>query len=82
MEESKIVKKLLEHDQRFDQMVTKDEFQNFRNEVLAAQDEMIGILRRLDQERIFTTEWVKRIESEVEKQKNEIARIKQTLKIS
>jgi len=82
MEESKIVKKLLEHDQRFDQMVTKKEFQNFRNEVLTAQDEMIGILRRLDQERIFTTEWVKRIEGEVEKQKNEIARIKQTLKIS
>lgn len=82
MDESKIIQKLIEHDQRFDQMVTKEEFKNFRNEVLVAQDEMITILRRLDQERIFTTEWVRRIEGEVEKHRQEIGKIKEILKIS
>jgi hypothetical protein len=37
MAEDKIVKKLLEHDEKLDQMVTKGEFQNFRNEMLAAR---------------------------------------------
>lgn len=75
-------KKLLEHDERFDEMVTKDEFNEFRRETFAVQDQMITILKRLDQERIFTAEWVKRIEADVEKSKQDIIRMKQVLKIA
>jgi len=80
MAEDEIVKKLLEHDEKFAEI--RREISDLRRDTLQGQDEMIGILRRLDQERIFTTEWVKRIESEVEKQKSEISRIKEILKIS
>lgn len=61
--------------------VTKDEFKSFKNENLNRLDEILTILKRLDQERIFTTEWVKRIESEVETHRQEIAKIKEFLKI-
>ncbi len=49
-------------DARFDglkyEFVTKDEFHS-------RLDEVITILKRLDQERIFTIEWIRRIESDV-----------------
>lgn len=38
--------------------VTKDEFHT-------RMDEVVTILRRLDQERIFTVEWIRRVESDV-----------------
>ncbi|MFH1192881.1 MAG: hypothetical protein V1656_01010 [Candidatus Jorgensenbacteria bacterium] len=76
-----IVGKLVEHDKKLDGVVMKDEFQNFKHQVLTAQDEMVTILRRLDQERIFTTAWVGRIEKEVEEHTREIKSIKQILKI-
>ena len=41
------------------------EFEEFRSENASRQDEMVTILRRLDQERMFTVEWIRRIESDV-----------------
>lgn len=82
MNEDRIIAKLAEHDQKFGDLVTKGEFNQFKERVLSTQDEMLSILRRLDEERIFTTAWVKRIEKEVEEHTKEIARIKSELKIS
>lgn len=82
MDEDRIINKLLEHDERLSEMVTKGEFQEFRREVTTANEKMITILERLDQERIFTAEWIKRIESDVERHSQEIARMKQVLKIA
>lgn len=81
MNEDKIILKLAEHDKRFDELVTKGEFQEFKRQVLTGQDEMMAILRRLDQERIFTVAWVRRIEKEVEEHRAEIRKIKDALKI-
>ena len=80
MDENKIINKLIEHDNHFVDIM--QEISDSRKENLQAQDEMITILRRLDQERIFTTEWIKRIEGDVEKQRLEIDQIKSILKIS
>ncbi|MBS3908906.1 MAG: hypothetical protein KGZ93_04690 [Actinobacteria bacterium] len=66
--------KLFEHDQRLDQMVTKDEFYVFRDQVLTGQDEMIAILRRLDQEHVFVIERIKRIEEDVEEHRRKLAK--------
>ena len=67
MPEDKIIQKLLEHDERLqlisENMATKADLR----EVIAGQDKMIGILKRLDQERVFTTEWIRRIEKDVER---------------
>lgn len=43
----------------------KAELDSFRNEVIDRFDEVITILKRLDQERVFTIEWIRRIESDV-----------------
>lgn len=51
MEESKIIKKLLEHDEQF--VSIREEISQLRREILQGQDEMMTILRRLDQERIL-----------------------------
>ncbi|MBX4204970.1 MAG: hypothetical protein KW788_02130 [Candidatus Doudnabacteria bacterium] len=82
MDEDKAIKKLIDHDSHFDkienrldEMVTKSEF-NTR------LDEMMVILKRLDQERVFTTEWIKRIESEVEQHTKDLGKLKEHLGIA
>lgn len=82
MSEEKIIQKLLEHDERFDSLVTKNEFHEFKDQILTGLDQAMTILKRLDQERIFTIEWVKRIEKEVKEHSSEIKHIKQVLKIA
>lgn len=59
-----ITKKLLEHDEQFVQV--RSEMGQFRNEANQRFDEIMVVLNRLDQERIFTTEWIKRIDKRVE----------------
>lgn len=81
MNEDKIIAKLAEHDQKFDELLKKTDFNEFRNQILPSQDKIMEILQRLDQERIFTTAWVSRIEKEVEEHAKEIARVKAALKI-
>lgn len=61
MNEDKVINKLAEHDKRFDDLITKTEFHDFKNHVFSGQDEMITILRRLDEERIFNGAWVEKI---------------------
>jgi len=46
-------------------MVTRDEFNT-------TMDEVLTIVRRLDQERVFTMEWVRRIEADVERVKKHL----------
>jgi hypothetical protein len=81
MQEDKIIQKLLEHDDRFDrlekQVTTKDDLKEIKDTL----EGIATIVQRLDQERIFTAEWVKRIENEVEKHRQEIIKIKQVLKV-
>ncbi|MDI6716883.1 MAG: hypothetical protein QME63_08070 [Actinomycetota bacterium] len=60
----------------------RDEFRRSHNELLSHMDEIVTIARRLDQERVFTFEYVKRVESEVEKNRKDIDHIKDILKIS
>jgi hypothetical protein len=86
MTDNAIIQKLLEHDARFDRieqtMVTKDEFTAFKDQVLTSLDQMMVILQRLDQERVFTNERIKRIEADLAEQQAELRQIKQVLKIA
>lgn len=77
----KIALEVTKHTDAIKNLVTRDEFNEFRDENLTRLDEMTTILRRLDEERLFTFEMVKRIETEVEKQRKEINQIKEVLKI-
>jgi uncharacterized protein YjgD (DUF1641 family) len=82
MPEEQIIQKLLEHDEQLEfireNMATKGDF----SRVLTQQEEMITILKRLDEERIFTVEWIKRIEKEVDDHRVEITKMKQLLKVN
>lgn len=64
-----------------EELVTKEEFGGFRNENFSRLDEMMVVLRRVDQERVFTFEYVRRLESDIDRNRQEIDRIKSVLKI-
>jgi len=69
-----------------EQMATKDAVNerfdavNERlDELLRGQDEIIGIFTRVDEERVATTAWIRRVEGDVETNKSEIKKIKTKL---
>lgn len=82
MNEDKIIQKLIEHDEQFEDLKGKINDLPTRQEFLQKEDEIIKILNRLDQERIFTMQAIKRIEVEVEQHSQEIKQIKQQLKLA
>ena len=67
MPEDKIIQKLLEHDKRLDQIEERVEKTLTLDDYLKGQDKILAVLQRLDQERVFTSEWIRRIESDVER---------------
>ena len=70
--EDKIIQKLIELDDKIGATVTMAEFSEFKSELMGGQDKMIKILDRLDTERIFTEQWIQRMEKDFETQKQTI----------
>lgn len=70
-----LAKKAIEHDARFDELVTKNEFNDFKDEVLSGQDEMLTILQNLQQE-------IPAIAHAVTRHDKDISRIKEHLDIA
>ena len=78
------MQKLFEHDQRF-QLVRRDEKRVTRDDlqrVLTAMDQQTVILPRLDQERVFTNERIRRMQQQLDEQQEAINQIKQVLKVA
>ncbi|MDI6816184.1 MAG: hypothetical protein QME41_03190 [Actinomycetota bacterium] len=70
-------------------IVLRDEFRQSQSEVLSRLDKIVTMVMRHDQERLFTFEYVKRVEGEVEKietkvekSRKDIEHIKDILKTS
>lgn len=63
-------------------LVLRDEFRQTQDVILTRLDEIVTTVRRLDQERVFTFEYIKRVEAEVDKNRKDIDHIKDILKIS
>jgi hypothetical protein len=73
-------KRFDEVDKRFDKVDKRFAVVNERfDELLRGQDEMIGIFTRVDEERVATTGWIRRVEGDVETNKSEIKKIKTKL---
>ncbi len=68
----KLTLTVIEHGERLEQTVTKKEFNEFRREQSDANDQIITMLKRLDEERYATIVWLRRVEKEVEGQKEKI----------
>lgn len=73
---------VIKNSEAIDKMVTREEFDEFRSDIFSGLDKIMAILTRLDQERIFTTEWIRGIEGDVQNNKREIDGIKVRLAIS
>jgi len=82
MEENKIINKLLEIDDRLQNIEASTFTKEDGRKVTETLDHLVKMVGRLDQERTFTTEWVKRIERDAENHRQEISQIKQVLNIS
>ncbi|MDP3900721.1 MAG: hypothetical protein Q8Q23_06660 [bacterium] len=67
MDEQKVINELLtlcaDVDVIRETMATKDDVRSMQGTL----EDIVTIVKRLDQERIFTLEWVKRIEADVNK---------------
>lgn len=71
--EDKIIQKLIEIDEKVnnivvEQLVMKKDIHNIYTQL----DQQSVILKRLDEERVFTIEWVRRIEADVERIKTRL----------
>lgn len=60
----------------------RGEFGNSFDAVLTRLDEISLVVNRMDQERVFTFEYVKRLAADVDKNHRDIDRIKDILRIS
>lgn len=80
MNEDKIIEKLLEHDQKFEILEKKmDDGFNKVNETL---EQMVTIMKKIQEDHTFALEWLKRLQDQVEKQEQDIIKIKKQLKLA
>ena len=79
---NKIAVEVVRHTKAIDKL-TLDvrDLKDANSRMVDNQDKMIAILQRLDQERVFTYEAVKRLERDVERNRKAIDKIKIALKI-
>ena len=69
----KIALEVTKHTEAFEGLVTKEEFGEFKNENFTKLDNIMTVLQRLDQERVFTVERIRHLEEEVNKIKAHLA---------
>jgi hypothetical protein len=70
---NKISIQVIKNSQKIGILLTREAFNKKMEEFSQGQDKVITILNRLDQERVFTIERIKRIEEEVERIKAHLA---------
>lgn len=64
--QDKIIDALVEIKSGMKTLASKDDLQALRSDMIQMFDDQSVILRRLDQERFFTSEHIRRIEADVE----------------
>ena len=69
----------IENREQLSKTLTREEYKKDYNELLRGQDEMMVILTRLDEERVATASWIRRVEGGVDTNKSDIRRIKTKL---
>lgn len=82
MNEDKIIKKLIEHDDRLERIEETMATKKGIDRVMNVLDEVLTINRRLDQERIFTNERIKHLEEDVRRNTKDIVKLKNILKVA
>lgn len=77
----KIIQKLIEQDEKIKGLVTKMEFRDFAGKMTGILEDMATRVKRIDEDRVLTYQWVKRIEEKVEQHDAMLHQIKMHLKV-
>lgn len=64
---NRVIMTLVVHEEKLESLPTREEFDRSHREIFDILDGHSVILQRLDQERVFTTEWIRRIEDDVKR---------------
>ena len=80
MAKDKIIEKLLQHDEEFKSL--RQEMRDGFNKVNDVLEELVTIVKKILEDHAFALEWLKRLQDQVEKQEQEIIKIKQQLKLA
>jgi len=80
MAKDKIIEKLLQHDEEFKSL--RQEMRDGFNKVNDVLEELVTIVKKIQEDHAFALEWLKRLQDQVEKQEQEIIKIKQQLKLA
>lgn len=78
--DEKIVKKLLEHDDKFEDI--HQEIKNTKNELMNKMDEVLTIVQRNDIERMANIHRLDRMQGEINENTLEIKKVKKVLKVA
>jgi len=78
----KIIQKLIEHDHKINELATKTEFKEANQKVLDTLEDIATKVKRIDEDRVFTGQWVRRIEDKVEAHEKTLQRIISQLNIA
>jgi seryl-tRNA synthetase len=75
----RIVIQVIENSEQIGEMVTRAEFNERFDEVMRSLDALMAVFPRVDEERVATTAWIRRVEGDVDTNKSDIKRIKTKL---
>jgi len=75
-----ISKKLLEHDDKFDNL--ENQIKQSENRIMGKIDQVLGVVNKLDHERYASISRMDRVQKEIESNKKEIKIVKKVLKIA
>lgn len=72
----KIIQKLIEQDEKIKDLVTNMQFRDFADKMMGTLEDMATRVKRIDEDRILTYQWIKRIEEKVEMHDEMLSKIK------
>ena len=82
MDENKVIQKLVDHDEQLsfirENMATGSDVR----EIKSVLESLVTIVKKIDEDHTFAVEWLKRLQTQVEKQEEDIRLIKLKLQMA
>lgn len=82
MQEDKIIQKLIEHDEKLNNITDKMMLKEDSRKIMETLEDIATRVKRIDEDRVFSYQWIKRIEDRMEIHEKDLQKIKAQLLIS